>query len=303
MSRSIDGKGIASQLRERIAQATAASGLTPGLATVLVGDNPASLSYVRSKQRACEQSGFYAEDIRLPATISQGELENTIQELNERDDIHGVLVQQPLPDHLDTEAVVSRVVPRKDVDGFHPANLGALLRGAPAFWPCTPFGILELLAASDVAVAGTHVVIVGRSLLVGKPLAVLLLRKAAREAGNTGIGAVSDATVTVCHSRTRDLSEVTRQADILVAAMGRAESVSANMVKEGAIVIDVGINRVEDSTRERGYRLVGDVAYDEVSRKAEAITPVPGGVGPMTVAMLLYNTLQSARDRRSEDPL
>lgn len=303
MANIIDGKEIASQLRERIAHATAVSGLTPGLATVLVGENPASLSYVRSKQRACERSGFHAEDVRLPASIGQAELEKQITELNSRDDIHGILVQQPLPDHLDTEAIVSHVTPAKDVDGFHPDNLGALMRGAPSFWPCTPFGIVQMLAAASVGVSGQHVVIVGRSLLVGKPLALLLLRKASAESGRAALTGACDATVTVCHSRSRDLSEVARQADILVAAMGRPEFVTADMVKEGAVVIDVGMNRVEDATRERGYRLTGDVAYEEVREKAAAITPVPGGVGPMTVTMLLYNTLQSARGLRSEDPL
>ena len=299
MSEVIDGSAIASRLREQIAQVTVASGVTPGLATVLVGEDPASQSYVRSKQRACERCGFRAEDVRLPADTGQDELIRRIDGLNGNPGVHGILVQQPLPDHMDTEVVVSRVLPEKDVDGFHPVNLGALMRGVPSFWPCTPFGIIRLLEEVNAQVAGRHVVIVGRSLLVGKPLAQMLLRKGA--AGGAGGGRACDATVTVCHSRTENLAEWTRRADILVAATGRAESITADMVKDGAIVIDVGINRVEDPTRERGYRLVGDVAYDEVAPKAGAITPVPGGVGPMTVTMLLYNTLQAAGGLRAQD--
>lgn len=296
----INGKDIAQSLREKIAAATAAARVTPGLATILVGGDPASQAYVGSKQRACESAGFHAEDVRLPEETGENELEEVIRSLNRRPDIHGILVQQPLPGHLNTEAVVGCVTPEKDVDGFHPANLGALMRGGRSFWPCTPFGIVRMLADSGIAVAGKSVVIAGRSLLVGKPLALLLLQKGR---GEPGAGEVGDATVTVCHSRTADLAHWTRQADILVAAMGRPGAITADMVREGAVVVDVGINRVDDSSRERGYRLVGDVAYDEVAQKAAAITPVPGGVGPMTVTMLLYNTLQSARGLRSQDPL
>jgi methylenetetrahydrofolate dehydrogenase (NADP+)/methenyltetrahydrofolate cyclohydrolase len=293
----LDGNRTARELREQIASTREECGVTPGLATVLVGDNPASQSYVRGKQRACEQAGFLTRDIRLPAETGHEELLTVISELNERDEIHGILVQQPLPEQINTEAIVAAVSPDKDVDGFHPGSLGSLMRGEPAFWPCTPFGIIRLLSLNGIATHGKRVVIVGRSLLVGKPLALLLLEK--RPAGEPG----GDATVTVCHSRTEDLESVTREADILVAAMGRAAAVTAGMVREGAVVVDVGINRVPDATRERGYRLVGDVDYDAVAPRCSAITPVPGGVGPMTVTMLLYNTLQAARGLRSGDPL
>ena len=296
----IDGNALSKSLREQIAETRHIAGVTPGLATILVGDDPASASYVRSKQRACERAGFYAEDVRLPEDITQAELEDVIRRMNAREEIHGVLVQQPLPTHINTEAVVAAVDPDKDVDGFHPVNLGRLMRGDRGFLPCTPFGIARLLSSAGISVSGKNVVIVGRSLLVGKPLALLLLAKV----GPGGrLQETGDATVTVCHSRTRDLSSVTLGADILVCAMGRPEFVGADMVRSGATVVDVGINRVEDLTRPRGYRLVGDVMYDEVSEKAGAITPVPGGVGPMTVTMLLYNTLQSARNLYSQDPL
>lgn len=299
MADSIDGKQVAQVLRERIAAVARSSEVVPGLATVLVGDDPASQSYVRSKKRACERAGFHAEDMRLPAETTQAELLELVSALNQRSDLHGILVQQPLPDHIDTELVVAAVDPEKDVDGFHPVNLGRLMRGEPCFIPCTAFGVSWLLTASGIPVAGKRVVIVGRSLLVGKPLALLLLTK---NSSNVDDGS-TDATVTVCHSRTRNLDSVTREADILVSAIGRPGFIRREMVAEGAVVVDVGINRVDDPESERGYRLVGDVAYDEVAGVAGAITPVPGGVGPMTVAMLLYNTLQSARGLHSQDQL
>ncbi|MBU8912535.1 MAG: bifunctional methylenetetrahydrofolate dehydrogenase/methenyltetrahydrofolate cyclohydrolase FolD [Spirochaetales bacterium] len=296
----LDGSALSKTLREEVAEATRGSGVKPGLATILVGDDPASFSYVGSKQRACERAGFKAEDVRLPGQTTQAELEDVIQGLNARDDIHGVLVQQPLPKQIDTEVIVASVDPDKDVDGFHPVNLGRLMRGDRGFLPCTPFGITRLLSSAGISVSGKNVVIVGRSLLVGKPLALMFLAKMGQGGGLQDTG---DATVTVCHSRTCDLPAVTLGADILVCAIGIPEFVRADMVREGATVVDVGINRVDDSTKPRGYRLVGDVMYDEVAEKAGAITPVPGGVGPMTVTMLLYNTLQSARKLYSQDPL
>jgi methylenetetrahydrofolate dehydrogenase (NADP+) / methenyltetrahydrofolate cyclohydrolase len=300
MAEIIDGKKLSQDIRTRIAEVVRTTGVVPGLATVLVGDDPASQSYVRSKQQACEQAGFYADHVQLPETTTQTELETVIADLNGREDIHGVLVQQPLPPHINTERIVAAVDPEKDVDGFHPVNLGRLMRGDRGFLPCTPFGITMLLSFAGIAVAGKQVVIIGRSLLVGKPLALLFMAKA--QGDDTG-SQVGDATVTVCHSRTADLRSTTLGADIIVSAIGRPEFVRGDMVQDGATVIDVGINRVEDATRKRGYRLVGDVLYDEVFQKAGAITPVPGGVGPMTVTMLLYNTLQSARGLYSQDPL
>lgn len=292
----LDGREISQKLRGEIATAAASAtkdGITPGLATVLVGDHPASLSYIRSKQRACADLGIYAEDVRLPADIGQAELIEELGKLNARSDIHGILVQQPLPPQISEPAVVSAIVPEKDVDGFHPVNLGRLVRGEPCFVPCTPLGIVKMLSEAGVATAGRRVVVVGRSLLVGKPVAALLLQKA--ETGN--------ATVTVCHSATQDLASVTAQADILIAAIGRPRFITGAMVREGAVVIDVGINRIDDASRKRGYRLVGDVDYEAVAPRSSLITPVPGGVGPMTVTMLLYNTVQAARGLSSYDPL
>lgn len=298
MATLLNGKEISSDLRTQIASVVSATGVKPGLATVLVGENPASMSYVRSKQRACETAGFLAVDVRLPADITQDELEKEVDSLNTRDDIHGILVQQPLPDHLDTERIVAAVNPDKDADGFHPVNLGRLMRGLKGFLPCTPFGIMWMLKTAGIETSGKNVVVVGRSLLVGKPVALLLMAKAGQDSMLPG-----DATVTVCHSRTKDLEAVCRSAEILVCAMGRPEFVRGTMVGDGAVVIDVGINRVEDETRKSGYKLVGDVAFDEAEPRASAITPVPGGVGPMTVTMLMYNTLQAARGLYSQDPL
>jgi methylenetetrahydrofolate dehydrogenase (NADP+) / methenyltetrahydrofolate cyclohydrolase len=285
----IDGKVVAekvnletqskiSRLKER--------GITPGLAVVLVGENPASMSYVRNKDRTASLLGFYSRKIEVPKTTSQAELLQIVKELNEDPAVHGILVQSPPPAHIDEAEITLALDPRKDVDGFHPINVGKLAIGDPsAMVPCTPLGCQRLLIEAGIEIPGAHVVIIGRSMLVGKPVGLLLMRK----------GKGGDATVTIAHSRTRNLSEITRSADILIAAIGRAGYVRAEHVREGAVVIDVGINRVEDRTRKGGYRIVGDVAFDEVAPKTKAITPVPGGVGPMTVAMLMSNTVTACR--------
>jgi methylenetetrahydrofolate dehydrogenase (NADP+) / methenyltetrahydrofolate cyclohydrolase len=286
----IDGKAISAQIREEVrldVESLAARSVVPGLATVLVGENPASATYVRSKQRACEKAGIHSRDIRLPEETSESELLSTVTELNEDTDIDGILVQLPLPSQIDPQRVIMTIDPAKDVDGFHPVNLGKLLSGEEAFYPCTPHGILVMLERSGIAVEGRHVVVVGRSNIVGKPLAALLMQK--RSGAN--------ATVTVCHSRTTDLASHTRRADILVAAAGQVGFITGDMVGEGAAVVDVGINRVDDPEAKKGYRLVGDVEFDGASQRASRITPVPGGVGPMTIAMLLTNTVRSARRR------
>ncbi len=296
MASILSGSDLATSMRRRIEQAVRVirdSGTIPGLATVLVGEHPASLSYIRNKQRTSETLGIQAIDVRLPADVPEAALLDEIERLNARGDVHGILVQQPLPPHIDTERVVEAVRPQKDVDGLHPVNLGRMVRGRRCFLPCTPFGIVKLLEAGAVSIPGSRVVVVGRSLLVGKPVAELLLLKG--ESGN--------ATVTICHSATTDLPALVREADIVIAAIGRPGFVTAQMVKPGAAVIDVGINRVEDPTRKRGYRLVGDVDFASVEPIAGAITPVPGGVGPMTVTMLMYNTAQAAAGRFSQDPL
>ena len=284
----IDGKLIAANVREEIRELvsarTAAGHRVPVLRVILVGDHPASASYVRGKMKAAKEVGIDSRTIALPASTSQEEILDLIDQLNQDDSVDGILVQLPLPDHVDESAVIHALDADKDVDGFTPENVGRLVIGAEAFEPCTPAGIVEMLRRSDIPTSGAHVVIVGRSNIVGKPLANLMLRK--------GI----DATVTVCHSRTKNLPGLTRQADILVAAIGRAHFVTEEMVRPGAVVVDVGIIRIDDSTRERGYRLVGDVDFDAVSERASSITPVPGGVGPMTIAMLLKSTLQAARE-------
>ena len=285
----IDGKVIAQQTHEesRLAVAELRSrGLVPGLAVVLVGADPASQAYVRSKDRVCLELGMHSVKHELPATTSQAELLAIVEQLNNDPSIHGILVQSPPPAQIDERAVIRAIDPRKDVDGFHPINVAKLALGeSDGFVPCTPLGCQRLLIASGIETAGANVVILGRSMIVGKPLALLLMNK--------GIG--GDATVTVAHSRTRNLPEVCRSADILIAAIGRAEFVRGEFVREGAVVIDVGINRVEDPASAKGYKLVGDVAFDEVARKCRAITPVPGGVGPMTIAMLMANTIASCR--------
>lgn len=285
----IDGNRIASQIRREISRDVdefGRRGVTPGLAVVLVGDDPASAVYVRMKAKACDEVGIYSKVEKLPAETTQAELEAVIDELNGDDAIHGILVQLPLPDQIEEQAIIRRIAPEKDVDGLHPMNVGRMTMGDPtAFRPATPAGVVELLMRCGYDPAGKRVTIVGRSNLVGRPLATLLSQKT--KGGN--------ATVTLAHSRTSDLGAVIREADILVAAMGRPESISADVVKPGAVVIDVGVNRVDDPASEKGYRLVGDVAFDDVSAVAGAITPVPGGVGPMTIAMLLSNCLMAAR--------
>jgi methylenetetrahydrofolate dehydrogenase (NADP+) / methenyltetrahydrofolate cyclohydrolase len=281
-ARIIDGKAIAARLREQTAREVAefrsTTGVQPHLAAILVGENPASAVYVRNKQRACEQTGILSTLDRLSAAASQADLLDLIAKHNESPAVHGILVQLPLPAHIDEQAVLDAVSPLKDVDAFHPENVGLIVQGRPRFVPCTPAGVQHLLVETGVAIAGSHAVVLGRSEIVGKPLAALLVQK----------GPAADATVTVCHSRTRDLAAITRTADILIAAIGRPRFVTAEMVKPGAVVIDVGINRVDG-------QLVGDVDSEPVARIAAAITPVPGGVGPMTIAMLLGNTLTAAR--------
>ena len=289
MARLLDGTALAAEVRADVARQAAAfaarAGRPPGLRVVLVGEHAASASYVRGKERAAREAGFDAATLRLPETASTDEILVLVAALNADPAVDGILVQLPLPDAVDTPAVVRAVDPAKDVDGFHPVNVGRLWLGERALAPCTPAGIVEMLRRAGIETAGAHAVVVGRSDIVGKPLAGLLL------------GRGLDATVTVCHSRTRDLPALTRQADILVAAIGRAGFVTADMVRPGAVVIDVGINRVDDPSRESGYRLVGDVDFAAVAAVAGAITPVPGGVGPMTIAMLLANTVQAAEAR------
>ena len=289
MAKFIDGRAIAEKvyvdLRREIAELKE-KGIAPGLAVILVGDNPASRAYVRSKDKMCRELGLHSAKLELPASTKQSELLSRVEEFNRDPSINGILVQSPPPEHIDEAAIVRALDPRKDVDGFHPENVAKLVLEDPSgFVPCTPLGVQRLLLESNVEINGAHVVVLGRSMIVGKPLALLLMQK--NKNGN--------ATVTVVHSRSRDLAETTRSADIIVAAIGRAEFVKADHVREGAVVIDVGVNRVKDTTSERGYRLVGDVAFDEVSKKASAITPVPGGVGPMTIAMLMANTVKAAR--------
>ncbi|RMH54482.1 MAG: bifunctional methylenetetrahydrofolate dehydrogenase/methenyltetrahydrofolate cyclohydrolase FolD [Bacteroidetes bacterium] len=289
MAHLIDGNAIAAQVRAdvqaEVAAWTAAGHRPPYLAVVLVGDDPASASYVRGKTRDAAEVGILSDTLTYDARFSETELLDLIADLNADDGVDGILVQLPLPDHIDEQKVIYAIDPAKDVDGFHPASIGKLVLGQPGFQPATPAGIMEMLRRSGISPRGQHAVVVGRSNIVGKPMANLLLQK--------GV----DATVTVCHSRTPDLPSMTRQADILVAAIGRAHFITADMVKPGAVVIDVGINRVEDATRPRGYRLVGDVDFEAVRERAGWITPVPGGVGPMTRAMLLRNTMLAARNR------
>jgi methylenetetrahydrofolate dehydrogenase (NADP+)/methenyltetrahydrofolate cyclohydrolase len=285
----IDGVAIARVVRAEVAESAAeltrARGVVPGLAVVLVGGDPASAVYVRAKERACQEAGMHGESVRLPAETTQAELLAVVDRLNADPRVHGILVQLPLPPHLDGVAVTERIRPDKDVDCFHPMNVGKLLIGdRRGFAPCTPAGVQEMLVRSGVATRGAECVVVGRSNIVGKPMAALMMQ--------AGPGA--DATVTVCHSRTRDLAAHTRRADILVAAIGRPNFVTAEMVKPGAVVIDVGISRVDDAAAKNGYRLVGDVDFDAVRPVASHITPVPGGVGPMTIAMLLRNTVKAA---------
>ncbi len=289
MAHLIEGRAVAekvyAELRGEIAQLRQ-RGVTPGLAVVLVGDDPASRAYVRSKDKMCRELGLHSVKLELPASTTQEELLKRVDELNSDPAVHGILVQSPPPKHIDESAIVRALDPAKDVDGFHPANVAKLALGdASGFVPCTPLGCQRLLVESGTPISGAHVVVLGRSMIVGKPMAMLLMQK----------GKQADATVTVVHSRTRDMHEITRSADIIIAAIGQAQFVKAEHVREGAVVIDVGINRVDDASVPRGYRLVGDVAFDEVAAKAAAITPVPGGVGPMTIAMLMANTVKACR--------
>jgi len=293
MAKMIDGRAIAEkvyvELRREITELKS-RGLTPGLAVVLVGDNPASRTYVRSKDKMSRELGLYSRKLELPASTTQSELLGHIEELNHDPAIHGILVQSPPPKQIDEPTIVRALDPRKDVDGFHPENVAKLALGqTDGFVPCTPLGVQRLLVESGFQIAGAHVVVLGRSMIVGKPLALLLMRK-----GNGG-----DATVTVVHSRSRNLAEITRSADVLIAALGQPHFVRSEHVREGVVVVDVGINRVNDSTNERGYRLVGDVDFDDVAKKVRAITPVPGGVGPMTIAMLMANTIKACRQINS----
>ena len=285
----IDGKTIGATVRTEVAAGVAEvverHGFIPGLAAVLVGDDPASAVYVRSKERAAAEAGIRGQVVRLPASATEDELLEKVRTLNADDSVHGILVQLPLPPQIDEDTVIEAISPLKDVDGLHPANMGRLMAGRPRFVPATPAGIQEMLLRSGHSPEGRHTVVCGRSNIVGKPVANLLMQR----------GEGANATVTVCHTRTADLAEITRQADILIAAIGRPRAITADMVRDGVVVVDVGINRVDAPERKRGYRLVGDVDFGPVSQRAAAITPVPGGVGPMTIAMLLSNTLDAAR--------
>lgn len=283
MEKIIDGKAIAAEIRQEIAADVAAlkaRGVTPGLAVVLVGDDPASRVYVSMKEKACEQAGIFSDEHKLPEETTEAQLLALIDELNRDDRIDGILVQLPLPDHIDESKVLEAVSPKKDADGFHPYNVGRLVTGNPLFQPCTPFGVMKMLEHTGIDLTGLEVVVVGRSNIVGKPVALMCLAK--------------HATVTLCHSRTRDLAGKVAQADVLIAAVGRPAMIKGAWIKEGAVVIDVGVNRVGEK------KLVGDVEFDAALERAGAITPVPGGVGPMTITMLLYNTVESARRRAAQ---
>lgn len=286
----LEGQRVAAEIYKELeteVELLKGRGITPGLAVVLVGEDPASVSYVKSKTKACAQIGIYEETVNLPVDTPEDRVLQTVDALNASSRIHGILVQLPLPAHISADEVTSHISPVKDVDGFHPVNMGKLLKGEPYLLPCTAHGIQQLLIRNGYRIEGKHVVICGRSNTVGKPLAAILIQK--KEGAN--------ATVTVCHTGTRDLPSITRQADILVAAMGSPGTITADMVKKGAIVVDVGINRIEDPAAARGYRLIGDTDFEAIKEKAAAITPVPGGVGLMTVAMLLHNTVAAAKEQ------
>ena len=293
-ARILDGKSLAADLRAEVAAAVAelkaATGRAPGLAVVLVGDDPASRSYVTGKGKACAAAGIYSREIDLPASARREEILAAVRTLNADDAIDGILVQLPLPDAASEREIIEAIDPAKDVDGFHPTNVGRMVQGLPSFAPCTPVGVMEILRRSGTPLSGASVVVVGRSQLVGRPLSILLSQK--------GV----DATVTLCHTRTKDLARFTRAADIVVVAAGRPNTLTADMIRPGAVVIDVGVNRVPDPSKASGYRLVGDVDFGAVAEKAAAITPVPGGVGPLTIAMLLRNTVEAARRRRLPRP-
>ena len=282
-AKTIDGKALAAGLRAQIAAETAKLAVKPGLAVILAGNNPASVSYVTAKEKACREAGMFSLEVRLDETVSEAELIAEIGKLNADGRIHGILVQLPLPGHIDEKAVIAAIDPAKDVDGFTPVNVGKMLIGEECFLPCTPHGIIKLIEFAGMDTRGKHAVVIGRSNIVGKPVAVLLSRREA------------NATVTLCHTGTPDLAKFTRDADIVVVAAGKPGTLTGDMLKEGAVVIDVGVNRIADSTREKGFRLAGDADFESCSRVASAITPVPGGVGPMTITMLLWNTLESAK--------
>ena len=283
----IDGKAIAAQVRGEVAQKVSdlkAKGITPCLAVILVGENPASVSYVTGKQKALAEVGMADRSMHLPETTTEAELLKIIDDLNNDSSVHGILVQLPLPKHINEEKVLLAIKPEKDVDGFHPMNVGNLVIGKKAFLPCTPHGIIVLLQKMGIETSGKHAVVIGRSNIVGKPVSLLLARKE------------TNCTVTICHTGTKNMAEITRQADILIAASGHPHTVTKDMVKEGAVVIDVGVNRIPDSTKKNGFRLVGDCDYNDLLDTASFITPVPGGVGPMTIAMLMFNTLEAAEN-------
>ena len=285
----IDGKKIAQEIRVEVEdelKKLKKMGITPGLAVILVGDDPASAVYVAKKEKTARELGLFSETIKLPATITQEKLLSRIVKLNNDPAIHGFLVQLPLPEQINKDIIIDAINPEKDVDGFHPKNVGALMLGKPAFVPCTPAGIMALLEKSAIDPSGKHAVVLGRSIIVGKPMASLLMQK--RKGAN--------ATVTICHTGTKNLKNFTKQADIVIAAFGKAHAISGDMLKTGSVVIDVGTNRIEDPSRKSGYRLVGDVDFESASKVASHISPVPGGVGPMTIIMLMKNTLQAAKN-------
>ena len=288
----IDGKAVAADIRAQVAkrvEALKAKGVMPALSVILVGDNPASVSYVTGKQKALAEAGMVDKSIHLPESTSEQELLDLIAKLNADPSVHGILVQLPLPKHINEEKVTLAIDPKKDVDGFHPVNMGNLLIGRKGFLPCTPHGVLILLERAGVQTNGARVAVIGRSNIVGKPMALLLSRKE------------YNSTVTLCHTGTKDLAAITREADIIIAAAGRPNTVTADMVKEGAVVIDVGVNRVPDASKKSGFRLAGDVDYEAIKQKASVITPVPGGVGPMTIALLMQNTIEAAENFAAEN--
>ena len=287
----IDGKQVAADVRAEVANKVAElkkKGIAPCLAVILVGENPASVSYVTGKQKALAEVGMVDRSVHLPESTSEEELLKLIDQLNADDSVHGILVQLPLPKHINEEKVIMAISPEKDVDGFHPVSVGNLMIGRPGFLPCTPHGIIVLLKKAGIETSGKHAVVIGRSNIVGKPVSILLARKD------------TNCTVTMCHTGTKNMAEITRQADIIVVASGHPHTLTADMVKEGAVVIDVGVNRIPDASKKSGFRLIGDCDFDDLKEKASFITPVPGGVGPMTIAMLMVNTLESAQSRLNE---
>ena len=288
-AKTIDGKELAARTRAEIAagvaELKASKGVTPGLAVILVGDNPASVSYVTAKEKACREAGMYSREIRLPADTPEADLVKLVKDLNVDSAIHGILVQLPLPKGISEQAVINAIAVEKDVDGFTPENVGRMVIGEKCFLPCTPHGILKLIEFSGMDISGKHAVVIGRSNIVGKPVALLLARK----------GAHANATVTMCHTGTKDVAAFTKSADVVVVAAGRPNTLTGDMLKPGAVVIDVGVNRVPDASRPKGFRLCGDADFESCAEVASAITPVPGGVGPMTITMLLWNTLESAK--------